>query len=726
MNAYDLLADPVKNWIDTRGWTSFTPIQAAAIPSILSGSGALLVSSTASGKTEAAVLPIVSRIFQKKSQPIALLYVAPLKALINDQARRVERILSETYLRSAWWHGELSPSRREAILKHPPHALLTTPESLEVIMSSEKYGNGALLGNVRFVLIDEIHAFVESDRGSQLMSLLTRLEIANARPLQRIALSATVGNPASLTTWLLTTARDACSIETIAAGPPKPRRIGFGILASTEAEDSGEADHEKRFDARLGRVVAQHVRGTRSLVFTNSRKMAETVTALLAENDIEAFIHHGSVDREVRQRAEDQFRIDGPKTIVATSTLELGIDIGDLDQCVQLGAPASASSFLQRLGRSGRRDGKESVGYIYALSEQEIPPALAVADLAHRGISEELVPDTQALHVLVHQLVQLARQIDGPSQDECFRILTACGAFKDVDRSVFDDVCLDLTESKYIEVERDRLRVGPEAERRFGAMNFRDFYAVFTVDPAWQVKCGNDPIGSLDLSYPVSETRETVFILAGRKWKVEAVDRQRRLLLVVPAPRAKIPTWGGDSVPYSFEVMRRTCELLSGQTSPLESETITKRLKPHREAAASIGLSPRSLIVEAMMKKLYVHLYAGVRANRYLGALLQVAIAARCDAYSSHIEVHLDRGTSFRQFVDELTAIVASVDRRQALSERIVFDPDEGAEGKFGVMLGPRSRVHRQRANLHADMTQFERLHPQSLVVETSKNLQFI
>ena len=712
MNVYDALAEPVRSWIDTHEWKDFTEIQDAAIPHILAGRGALLVSATASGKTEAAVLPMVSTILADRLPPVALLYVSPLKALINDQARRVEQILAETSLTSAWWHGELSPSRRKQILRNPPHALLTTPESLDVILSSDAYGHGGLLGNVRFVLIDEVHAFAESDRGAQLMSVLARLEATATRPFARVALSATVADPASIATWLASQRTDAPTIVTIVAKSAKTRRIGVGLSPNIANQDLTKAEVAKRTIKRLGAVLKQNVEGERSLIFTNSRALAERVTAELVELGLEVHIHHGSVDQTIRRRTEAVFKMDGPKTIVATSTLELGIDIGDLDQSIQLGAPATASSFLQRLGRSGRRAYRDSVGLIYAMSDEELPMVLAVADLAHEGRAEVLTPDRSALHVLFQQVIEFAREIDGPTPDRTFEVLVGCGAFSAVSRIEFDDLLLDLVDDGFLQLEHGRLYVGPKTEQRFGNLGYRDFYSVFSVDPMWTVKHGSETIGTLDLAYQVSENRETLFVLGGRKWRVDAIDRQRSILLVMAAPEAKIPRWIGDPVPYSFEVMRRTCELLTTTTSPLEREAIARKMEPLRADAAGMGLDPGTFIVSVTLTGAVLYTYAGFEANRYIAAMLRAGLDIPASA--TGIGVILKHSANGRFELQDLIRATRELflanASRAALEQRVRENSEPIRIGKYWPQIGVRSQKHLARHRLERDRSAFHRL----------------
>lgn len=710
MSVYDVLAEPVRMWIDARGWTSFSMIQAEAMPRILAQESVLLVAPTASGKTEAAVLPIVSDIIRRRLSPVAMLYIAPLKALINDQAGRVERILAETSLRTAWWHGDVSPGQRKRILRDPPHALLTTPESLEVLLSSDAYGHGALLADVQYLLVDEVHAFAESERGAQLTSLVSRLEARREHPYVRVALSATIGDPARIAEWLQSRREDAPAIVPVTPPFDGLRRIGVGLIPEVGDDRATPQQRQQRRSARLASVLTRHVVGRRSLVFTNARATAEEVTTLLRERGVETHIHHGSVDVDVRARTEALFRREGPKTIVATSTLELGIDIGDLEQSIQLGAPATASSFLQRLGRSGRRVDQESVGYLYALSEEELPVSLAIADLAREGVTEALYPDELAFSVLFQQAIQVVRERDGPTEADVLGDLRGAGSFAALDAATFADVLADLCEQNFLESVRGHLYVGARAERTFGTLNWRDFYSVFLTERSWTVKHGTETVGTIDRAFPLAADGRSVFILAGRKWQVHALDRERLIALVAPAPNAKVPRWSGETMPYSFEVMRRTCQLLTWRQSPLEHPALGPAMARERDEAQRIGLDDASVIVLPREHDTVAYTYAGFAINDYLRRLVERMLDVKMFSSGHFVGVRTGTIPLERLLAALRETLGASEERLRELEAAAVKAVmHDGALGKFGPYFGERTRTHEARHRLRRGREQFAR-----------------
>lgn len=687
--SYDLLAPGVQRWIDNHGWTDWTPIQDAAIPQILAGKGALLVAPTATGKTEAAILPIISEIARLKLPPIALLYVSPLRALINDQTRRAHNLFEENGMRTGWWHGDLSASARKKLLADPPHALFTTPESIEVILSSSGYGHGALLGDVRFLLIDEIHAFATDDRGAQLMSLLGRLEAGKKTAMTRIALSATVPNPDAIVEWMRSPRPDAPGIIAVGDDHARVRRIGVGYLP--QSGDPSTPTHGRE-QTNMVAMLRKHVEGKRAIVFVNSRAEAERVTFLLREIEMNAMVHHGSIHKEERQRVEEAFRREGPSVIVATSTLELGIDIGELELVVQLGAPQTASSLLQRLGRSGREANAESKCIMYAHSPEELPVALAVGELALAGDVEDLLPSGAVIHVMFHQVLQFLRERERAEPAEIRDILLQAGSFREVTEAEFADLLADMFEMGFLEAERGFVRVGAETERRFGRMNYRDFYSVFETNTEWTVRTDSQVIGSIDRTYPIARDRETFLVLGGRSWRVRGVDEERLVLLVEPAKRVAVPKWHSVGPGPSFNVMQRTYQIICGQTGVLESAGLTERLKPERDDAQARGLEPGTIRVESASEELAAVTYFGSALNQYLATLfLGSENVDRVRATATDVRVRglapLEGARALQIMLDDPQARADALD---AALERVT----QVQIGRFWPMLGARTRKH--------------------------------
>lgn len=690
--SYDRLAPGVQRWIDNHEWRDWTPIQEQAIPHILAGNGALLVAPTATGKTEAAILPIISEISRLTLAPIALLYISPLRALINDQTRRAQTLLEENGLRVGWWHGDLSGAARKKMLAEPPHALFTTPESVEVMLSSDGYGHGALLGDVRFLLIDEIHAFATDDRGAQLMSLLARLETGKKTPMTRIALSATVPNPEAIVEWMRSARPDAPGIVPLSDTHARVRRIGVGYLAQSGDPSSPLHGREQ---TNMVAMLRRHVEGKRAIVFVNSRAEAERVTFLLREAELNAMVHHGSIHKEERRRVEEAFRHEGSSVIVATSTLELGIDIGALELVVQLGAPHTASSLLQRLGRSGREAGAESKCIMYAHSPEELPVALAVGELALAGDVEELLPGGAVVHVLFQQVLQLLRERGRVEAAEIRDILLQAGSFRDITHAEFADLLSEMLEMGYLEPERGWLVLGPQTEKRFGRMNYRDFYAVFETNTEWTVRTESQVIGTIDRTYPIARDRETFLVLGGRSWRVRSVDEAHLVLLVEPAKRVALPKWHSLGPGPSFKVMQRTYDIICGRTGVLESAALTERLREEREYARERRLEPATIRLELAEEELAAVTYFGSALNQYLATLL-LGYAELDRVRASATDLRF-RGLSAAEGARALSALLIDSEARREALERALDRVMQVQVGRFWPMLGSKTRKHVMR-----------------------------
>jgi ATP-dependent Lhr-like helicase len=328
--------------VNTLGWRELRDLQELSIEPILQGHHCVLIAPTAGGKTEAALLPVLSRLCSANWAPLSILYVCPLKALLNNLAIRLDRYTAMVGRRSAMWHGDIPSNQRSRIRREPPDILLTTPESLEAMLVSPQPEGREMLQGVRIVVVDEIHAFASDDRGWHLLAVLERICRLAAREIQRIGLSATVGNTDQILAWLA----GHCEGPRSATKPP--------------AVKAADADVTVDFVGGLSNaaiVISRLHRGEKRLVFCDSRSQVEELAGLLRGHGVQIYVSHSSLSVEERRAAETAFAAGSDCVIVATSTLELGIDVGDLDRVIQIDAANTVASFLQRLGRTGRRHG---------------------------------------------------------------------------------------------------------------------------------------------------------------------------------------------------------------------------------------------------------------------------------------------------------------------------------------------------------------------------------
>ena len=340
--------------VSTLGWSDLRPTQAEAAEPIMAGENVLLLAPTAGGKTEAAIFALLTRLASEKWLGLSILYVCPLKALLNNIAPRIEMYASFVGARVGLWHGDIADAARKRMLQEPPEILLTTPESIEAILISARIDHKKLLRDVRAVAIDELHAFAGDDRGWHLMFLLARLERLTRRRLQRVGLSATVGNPADLLDWL-------------------SARRGGRVIDPPRTADNADVtvDYVGSIENAVT-IISRLFRGERRLVFADSRARVEEIANGLRAAGIRTFVSHASLSLDERRQAEKAFLQEHDCVVVATSTMELGLDVGDLDRVIQVGPPPSVASLIQRMGRTGRRLGATRNCLLLATNDEEL------------------------------------------------------------------------------------------------------------------------------------------------------------------------------------------------------------------------------------------------------------------------------------------------------------------------------------------------------------------
>src|SRR5665647_1748471 len=434
--------------VNTLGWTDLRPLQRAAIGPVLSGDDCLLIAPTAGGKTEAAFFPVLSRMEDEQWRGLSVLYVTPLRALLNNLHPRLEGYASWVGRRVGLWHGDVGDGPRKRILADRPDVLLTTPESLESMLVSRRVDHRALFADVRAIIIDEVHAFAGDDRGWHLLAVLERIQRLARRPIQRIGLSATVGNPDEMLRWAQGSQASAGRPGHVVTEP------AADVVVDITLDYVGSVETAAKVISRL------HV-GQKRLVFCEARKIAAELTF------------------ELRSR------------IVATSTLELGVDIGDLDRVIQIDAPRSVASFLQRLGRTGRRPGTTRNMLFLALEPPHFLRAAAILLLWTRGYVEPVVPPPAPRHIVAQQLLALALQ------EGQFGASTWKDWFGDLPFMADAEAILDhLREHEFLVDDGNLLFIGPAAEKEFGRRYFMDLLSSFT--SAWEMRvvAGRREIGT--------------------------------------------------------------------------------------------------------------------------------------------------------------------------------------------------------------------------------------
>ena len=550
--AFDLLHEKVRRWIWKQGWTELRDIQERSIPILLDGKRDLIIAAgTASGKTEAAFLPIVSRLAWDERTAGAgfqALYVSPLRALINDQFGRIETLCEEIELPVIKWHGDVSASVKERARRRPHGILLTTPESLEAILVRRGSEARRLFGALSYLVVDEMHAFMNAPRGRQLQSLLNRIEIAAGHRVARVALSATLADMRTSAAFLRPLDPDGVEILESQTGGQELRLQVHGYLEPAAKHGRGRRDDDEEApeDPALNAIVRHlfdTLRGHRSLIFAGSRNRVELITANLCSLcealgvPEEFFAHHGSLSRGHREEAERRLKEeDRPGSIVATTTLELGIDVGHIEAVAQIGPGHTVSGMRQRLGRSGRRAGQAAVMRVYTTEmamDERIHPldamrpttvqAIAMLNLMLRHWNEPPLLGRLHLSTLVQQILALIAQHGGLTAKQGWDRLVISGVFTGIDQALYMDILRRMVhpEVRLIEQSDDgTLLPGPEGER---VINDRGFYAVFMTPEEFKVVTDRGrSLGALPVDNPVMP--DQLIIFAGRRWKVLEVD----------------------------------------------------------------------------------------------------------------------------------------------------------------------------------------------------------
>lgn len=542
---FDLLHPALQHHIvNSLGWSTLRPTQLAAIEPVHTGRHCLLLAPTAGGKTEAAFLPVLSRMLTEGWTGASVLYVCPIKALLNNLEARLSHYAGLVGRRVEVWHGDVSASRKRKVLQDPPDVLLTTPESLEGMLISPRVEREAWFGQLRCVIADELHAFAAGDRGWHLRSVITRIDRYASSPLQRIGLSATVANPVELLDWF---------------APTGPREVVGSSSVSTDADVT--IDHVSTLE-NAAIVISRLHRGEKRLVFCDSRASAEKLGAGLRELGVRTFVSHASLSVAERRHAEAAFAEERDCVIVATSTLELGIDVGDLDCVIQIDAPGMVSSFLQRMGRSGRRSGTRRSCLFLATGETALLGAAAICRLWSQGWVEKACPPAQPWNVLAQQALLMVLERGQVTLTELLEQLQA--SFPELEvRGV--RTCIDhlVAQADLGSPEPGLLQIGPKAQAAHERSHYRELLVTFTGPDLLVGRHGTAEVGYLDPAVLAGQRDEPLkVLLSGRSWSVREVDWKRRVVWLEPATQGGKARWMGSGRGMSAEVAMAVRELL--------------------------------------------------------------------------------------------------------------------------------------------------------------------
>ncbi len=607
--AFDRLHPGLQHHIvNTLQWASLRPLQAEAVAPLLAGRDALLLAPTAGGKTEAALFPLLTRMEAERWSGTSVLYVCPLRALLNNLEPRVSGYAGWVGRTAAIRHGDTKAAERRRMSHEHPDILLTTPESLEAMLVSQTVDPRALLSDVRAVVVDEIHAFAGDDRGWHLLAVLERIARLAGRPLQRIGLSATVGNAEQLLGWLQGASSDASAVLV------NPR--GEAVMApDVQLDYVGSV-------ANAAQVIAGLHRGEKRLVFAETRAVVEDLAQRLRELEVETYVSHSSLAADERRRAEQAFAETRDCVIVSTSTLELGIDVGDLDRVIQIGAPQTVASFLQRLGRAGRRSGSARNMLFLAVTDTELLQAAALLLLWSEGYVEPVQPPPEPRHLVGQQLLALALQEGQLGRFTWAERLQGLSLASDAETMEITDWML---QTQHLDSDADMMFVGPEAERRFGQRHFLELLSVFSSPPQFSVLHGRREIGTVDPFVLVRKVNgPRVIALAGRGWTVTAMDWPRRRAYVELAQTRGAARWISIAQPQTFALVQAERRVLLGELpAGVEVSQRARQQLPRLQEEFADRIDRGCTLVLTQGSRTRWWTWAGARANAMLIAALE-------------------------------------------------------------------------------------------------------
>lgn len=629
--SFELLHPEVQKVLRKAGFEIPTEPQRAAIEKILEGKNVLLLAPTGSGKTEAAMLPVLSMMIEESSEEISALYITPLRALNRDMFRRLKFWCDELGFSISVRHGDTPQSERRRQSERPPYILITTPETLQAILVNRKMREH--LKNLRWVIVDEIHELATSKRGSQLSVALERLyEISGE--FQRIGLSATVGNPEEVAKLLFGTEREG---EIINAFYEKPFefRVIFPETRKEDVEASEIAGTTPEIASAIRKMREIIEKSRSTLIFVNTRQTAELLGSRMKKLGINVAVHHGSLSRTARIEVEEAFRRGEINAMICTSSMELGIDIGFVDSVIQFSSPREVSRLIQRTGRSGHRYSEVSRGFIIALTPDEILESAVIARRALERKTENIRIHEKPLDVLANQIASLVNEYGEISLQRLLQILRRAYPFRNLQMDELKEVCEILEEASLIKMKEgdlfrrrklkiysyENLSMIPD-ERRLDVLDIST----------------RKIIGHLDESFVLTLKEGDAFITRGECWKVVRIG-ERVEVEPLHSEIADIPNWVGEEIPVPFEVAREVGELREKVVRSFEEvlrdypierealEAVERTLREHIERNLVIPSSGEIVIENG--DSIVINVCGGHKMNATLGWILSALLSSK-------------------------------------------------------------------------------------------------
>jgi len=719
--AFERLHKTIQNILWDMKWTQLFGFQVEAINAWFDKKvDILLMANTASGKTEAAFLPILSELAEDKAEgSIRVIYIGPLKALINDQFQRLEELCRRSDIPVHRWHGDVGTNRKKQLIKNPAGILLITPESMESLLMRKGRDGNRLFRKLDAIVIDEVHVFIDSERGRQLASQINRIDaIRKSSPrVRRVGLSATIGDENLAGQWLSgddenqpviiksTKSNDVeLLLKTFIEEPAT-------INKPQQPKQSDNTESDGLFS------VAEHILknffNKTNLVFCNRKKDVETLADILTN----LLVHHGSLSKQLREDVESELKSGRPCTAICSSTLELGIDVGDVDSVGQVGPPHSVNALKQRIGRSGRRENKPSRLFMYvpvakcndksSLPDQlypELIQAIALVELmiGQDGEGSWVEPPEKSIEdysTLIQQILSLIVERGGIDAKEMYQLLRSENTFGDITVKGFTQLLRDLGASDLIEqTQSGEIILGLAGER---LTSYYDFYAAFDTPSSYQVISNSGPIGTVEGSFGFYQPGQFM-LLGGKRWRIASIDEDRKSIFVDSARGKKLVQWYGGSGNIHKRIRGKMQEILQDTEIPAWLEDNSKRvLGWARNTFQEVGLNNRYIISDG--KNLHIFTWTGSRGHNAVNMIFKAAGVESWDIVDSGICLSISNPGFCKK-----DALAILDDFRKKTIDPVclvneAFDGEIPPVGKHGLYLSQELRV-RAYASKYVDI----------------------
>lgn len=687
MEGVKKIEDELLKILNRRGYRKFTDPQKIAIPSILEGRNVLLTSPTGSGKTEAAVLPVFYSLSKLKSQitGFGAIYITPLRALNRDILSRIEFYGECFGLRVGVRHGDSSESERRSQVLHPPQVLITTPETLQLIISGRKLRNH--LSSLKYVIIDEIHELLNDERGWQLLIALSRIR-EFSKDFKIIGISATVGNPEEVARSLFFDD----SYEILKAGSLKQYKLNVSLPVGVKKDFKESVGSDEDYAQVLYYIMRLYESGKQFIVFSNTRSTAEDIVMRLRlyDNDILVDVHHGSLGKDVRTKIEDDFKTGKLRGIICTSSMELGIDIGSVDFVAQVNSPRQVIRLIQRVGRGKHRLTEISLGEIVAMNEIEAEEGSVISRFAENNFIENIKIRETPLIVLANQIVSITHSEKGISAGKAFEIIKRVRNFKTLSFFEFEELLKFLNSVWVLRYDAEN-RVISRSGRTL--RYFIDNISMIPDEKRYVVKelSSNRVIGFLDEGYVATEIEiGSTFTLKGSTWRV--LNVKNNFISVDYIQGISVPpSWSGEDIPVPFAIaMEVGKERRLRRTANNLDENTTRRISKFRETASN----DRMIIVEKEGATTVIQITAGTKVNYGIALVLTFNLSEKYgesflfDNSPYHIIIQGNMRYRIDEVVDLLQHIgeeIGNIDRLIEKSKTFIYSTVNVAK-KFGVL----------------------------------------